>query len=248
MSKSKKAYHKKKYVRTRVKTKGLITTTKRALLIAAASMVLAVALFFVFYDDGSLPLKTVTVETEQGKEKQRAISLPDDERWLTINRGTDKQPKYYLVGSLDFSSGWSNDESFAVSPDKNIQEYCLRPDDTENPIDYVYIRGVPQPPEQIALSVQSQIAPMYADAIVGDIKETSAFGKQAVYFSYITKLETEGQTSQYNHTLTMYVPAKYGSAILINVQAAASSIDSSLQEEDLLAAALDAGGRLSIHE
>ena len=248
MAKKGNTIHKKPSIAARREHKGSGLKTKRTLLIAAGAVVLAVALFLLFYDDGSLPLKTVVDETDRGSENRQVIDVPEDEHWLTIDRGTRERPRYYRVGYLSFPPGWTNDESFTASLDKNIKEYCLRPDDADDPIACVYIRGVAQPPKQIAQSVHSQVAPMYAEARVGDIKEMSLSDRQAVYFSYITKLDREGQSAKYDQTLSMYVPAKYSSSILVNVQAEIDSMDSGLEESDLLAAALEAVGRLTIDE
>lgn len=236
-----KKYKRKPYVPPKkAAPKPMSQKTKKMLAIATGAVILALALFFIFYQDGSLPLTTMNINKEDGLTHAiQMIQIPENEHWLTYNKGSKAKPKYFKAGALTFPEGWSFDESYTIDTDANIKEYCFRPDDQNSPFNFVYIRALNKEAGEVCKDAQQKTAQYYKESIVGDAKETTLNGLNCHYFFSKTKSQMEGQPLEMSQTFSLYLPANGKSSILINLSQKIDSMESGLSEEELLKAASD---------
>ena len=147
-----------------------------------AAVVLAVVMFNVFYDDGSL-------KVVDGK----AIAL-NPENSILINAGKGESPKYFKMGEVGQIEGFTR-EWVANSTDANLGSFRFHPVAEDGALDYISVSGGKGTPQALATNVLYSMAQSGFETTA--IQETEIGGRKVYYLTYILQGtdETTGITT-----------------------------------------------------
>ncbi|MDR0929710.1 MAG: hypothetical protein LBM74_08405 [Oscillospiraceae bacterium] len=174
---------------------------KIELAIVAGVLVLAAVLFFIFYDDGSLPMKDGVAQRE--------------DHWIIQNLGDTQNPKYYKLGEYTVPEGYYRDTVSSTSTNLNRVEFYLRPVDAGGALKYGYVVGVTLPPEEMA--VRGHGALLTFDPVSNVVSEISHTELNGIPAPYFTNLITNQDTGEVNKQLNAYLPAPRNAGIMVSI-------------------------------
>lgn len=226
MAKRRKRIVKPKYVTKEVRKKlekePMSRELKYGLAIGAAVLVLAVILFAVFYNDGSLPVKNGTV-------------VVDGDSWIVSNLGSSSAKRYYKLGEITAIEGFAADPAQTVKSDTNEKDHWFVPDDENSQITHYYVTGVKQRPADMAAEVQSSFAQMYGGEGISEVMTATVGGYETTYFTAITVDTTsEPGVEKTTQMLCLYLPSIRDTSILVSVMLSVTEERPALSNEALL--------------
>lgn len=181
---------------------------KWGLIFVGVALVVAIILFALLYDDGSLPMKDGEAVME--------------DNWLIANVSTSSSPKYYKVGEIAPIDGFSlTDEDNGTD---TLKVYTYRPDDPDSTIDYYYVTGINGTPEDNAHTINDNYRAWMTELEVGPVEHVTIDDKDVDYFTSATPPVTEEElaeapegieyTRQY---LSAYIPGIRDTSVLVSV-------------------------------
>lgn len=220
MSKKKKKIVRPRYVYKKPEPKPLSRQTKIGIIVGVCVLALAVLLFALFYDDGSLPVKKGAIEGAQ-------------ENWLIANLSSGRREKCYKLAEVDPLDGFAlSPEDSMKSEDDLTTDFYMKPVDEDSEIDYYYITGVSSKADEMAASVLNTYKTMSEEC--SDIQTlTRADGTEIQYF--IAKITAESGLSQSDSQIVCaYVPSQKDSSILITFNRTLSEEKPELSDEALV--------------
>lgn len=199
--------------------------TKKDLIITgviAAVIILAVILFNVFYDDGSLPMADGTVITE-------------GQNSLVATTGYTKDTKYFKLGQLADVEGYTLSSEVAVT-DRNLYEYTYVPNE-ESAIDDATVNAYCF--DYALLGETTRLSIASAENVVCDeaMTKTEINGRPVEYFIY-TQHRTLAEAaedpeaaaeeaalgiSEYMQSLNAYIKVADERTIVVHIKNAAES-------------------------
>ena len=168
----------------RVEQKKPFLSKKEIIWLAAivGAVVLAIVLFNVLYDDGSLQIAG-----------GRAV-VQNSENSLLINAGKGDNPKYFKVGEVGQIEGYRR-EWVENSADANLGNFRFYPEAEGSPLDYISVSGGKGTPQALATNVLYSMAQSGFETTA--IQETEIGGRKVYYLTYILQGtdETTGITT-----------------------------------------------------
>lgn len=144
---------------------------KLAIIFCSAALVIAIILFAVFYDDGSLPVQDGNVVME--------------DNWVVANKGTNSEPKYYKVGEVAPMDGFVPDNADDSGTSLIMHTYVPE-DEAGSRVSNYYVTGLGSKPDESVQSAHENFALFYADMEIGDVQVSDTHGHEFHYF--ITKM------------------------------------------------------------
>lgn len=195
---------------------------KIGLAFCAFALVLAVVLFIVLYDDGSLPVKNGTVVAESN--------------WVVANF-SENGKKYYKLAEVGPIEGFSLGEEEGTSSDTNVTGFWFNPEVENNQFSYYYIAGISTPPLDMAESVQPYFRALYGDEeSVSDVLTAIIDGREVAYFTSITAQTSDDgeETGESTQQLVCYAPTIRNGSLLISISAKVTEELPALSTDELL--------------
>ncbi len=149
---------------------------KYGLIGGAAVLVVAVLLFFLLYDDGSLPVKNGTAVAE--------------DNWIVANLGENSK-KYFKLGAVSTPEGFVLDPQTHYQSDTNVQDFYYKPvDEAASRLQSVYYMGAKGGLSTLVESAHSTFPLYYPDAAISDIVSATISDHPVQYFSMV-RTETQ---------------------------------------------------------
>lgn len=210
---------------------------KWGILFCAVALVLAVVLFLVLYDDGSLPM-------------QDGSPVMEGNNWLIANTGTSTSPKYYKIGEVDGLAGYTLDPEGIDS--SGLRVYTYRPDDPDSQVNHYYVTGINMAANVNAESINANYKAWMSNMQVSDVQTVTINGLQIDYFITedmpATGEEDTAQTEAAATTqqLICYMPAVRNTSVLMAIVVNTSPEQPAWPTEDLLAMLEDIVGTITL--
>lgn len=205
MAKKKKIVRRPHVAQPKSSSKPLTKKQKIGLLVAAGVLALAIILFAVLYDDGSLDVKKGAIEGAQ-------------ENWLIADVSSNaNRHKYYKLGEVGALEGFVlNAEGSIKDPASTLStDFPMKPSDENAEITSYYVSGVTTEAKEMAESVRSYYTQL---AECGEVQTMNRQDGTPVYYFLSHFVPAQGQTdSPESQTAVAYLPAIKDTAVLISV-------------------------------
>lgn len=186
----------------------------------AVALVLALVLFFVLYDEGSLPM-------------ENGVPVVDGENWIITNVGDSSNPKYYKVGEVNPLPGYTAQSTEELTSDLTVHTYV--PEDPDSNVVSYYVIGINSKFDSVAQSANANMRTMAGDMAISAVQRETVAGMEVDMFS-TNQAATEEASAQ--RQLLYYLPAIRNTSVLmsVTVNLPADSENMTLEEEKALAA------------
>lgn len=192
---------------------------KFGIIFCACALVLAIVLFAILYDDGSLPVKDGYAVTEGNA--------------LITNTGTTSSPKFYKLGEVQGVEGYTLDtENIDLS--NKMKQYTYNADDPDAPVSQYYVTGTNVDWKGSAQSVNDSYGGWAGDIFISDVKTAEVGDHEIDYFTTATPIP-EDSDEPVNQQLLAYMPGPRGRAVLTVLTAKIGQDRPELTDEELLA-------------
>lgn len=215
---------------------------KYGLIAGACVLVIAIVLFAIFYDDGSLP-------------SQDSVVVTEGDNWIVVNKGTNTSPKFYKQGEIEPMDGYVLDENLSDTDARGIKTFAYAPEDELDPVKNYQVRGVNSKPEEIIESVYTSYGAWGSYLYdMHPIQTVTLDGREVTYFiaDGMTVPEEEGEgedttaedttdeaasqeSTQVTQEIICYVPSIRDTCILILLTVEITEDQPPLEEAELLA-------------
>lgn len=200
-------------------SKPLTKNQKLGILIGAAVLVVAILLFALLYDDGSLDVKKGEIVGAQ-------------ESWIVSDLSDSSKSKYYKLGEITPLEGFTNDPEATLRQEDDLStDFTMMPDDETAEISDYYVTGVANDAQSMIETIHNYYTQLMTEC--GEISEiTLADGTVVPYLvaKYVPGEDVEGEASQ---CLCAYIPAERDASILISVNNTLSEGREELSEDAL---------------
>lgn len=143
---------------------------KLSIIYCSIALVIAIILFAIFYDDGSLPMQDGNVVME--------------DNWIVVNKGTSSDQKYYKVGEIAGAiDGFAPDEGGADTSNSSLILYNFHPEDESSRITRYSISGTNAKAESVSQTGHDNFVMYYPDMEIGDVQKVDLHGHAFYYFA-----------------------------------------------------------------
>ena len=168
--KAKTSARSKGYRKTEQKKPFLTKKEIIALVVIVAVIALAILLFNLLYDDGSLEMVDGVAQTE------------NLETSLITSESIGDEVKHFKVGEVGEIAGYTRERS-ENTVDANRASYIYRPEDEDSPVDYLRISAGGDTPEQLATTTLRNYSanPTYFGTAPNGVQETEIDGRTVYY-------------------------------------------------------------------
>ena len=168
--KAKTSARSKGYRKTEQKKPFLTKKEIIALVVIVAVIALAILLFNLLYDDGSLEMVDGVAQTE------------NLETSLITSESIGDEVKHFKVGEVGEIAGYTRERS-ENTVDANRASYIYRPEDEDSPVDYLRISAGGDTPEQLATTALRNYSanPTYFGTAPNGVQETEIDGRTVYY-------------------------------------------------------------------
>ena len=168
--KAKTSARSKGYRKTEQKKPFLTKKEIIALVVIVAVIALAILLFNLLYDDGSLEMIDGVAQTE------------NLETSLITSESIGDEVKHFKVGEVGEIAGYTRERS-ENTVDANRASYIYRPEDEDSPVDYLRISAGGDTPEQLATTALWNYSanPTYFGTAPNGVQETEIDGRTVYY-------------------------------------------------------------------
>ena len=168
--KAKTSARSKGYRKTEQKKPFLTKKEIIALVVIVAVIALAILLFNLLYDDGSLEMIDGVAQTE------------NLETSLITSESIGDEVKHFKVGEVGEIAGYTRERS-ENTVDANRASYIYRPEDEDSPVDYLRISAGGDTPEQLATTALRNYSanPTYFGTAPNGVQETEIDGRTVYY-------------------------------------------------------------------
>lgn len=168
--KAKTSARSKGYRKTEQKKPFLTKKEIIALVVIVAVIALAILLFNLLYDDGSLEMVDGVAQTE------------NLETSLITSESIGNEVKHFKVGEVGEIAGYTRERS-ENTVDANRASYIYRPEDEDSPVDYLRISAGGDTPEQLATTALWNYSanPTYFGTAPNGVQETEIDGRTIYY-------------------------------------------------------------------
>ena len=168
--KAKTSARSKGYRKTEQKKPFLTKKEIIALVVIVAVIALAIILFNLLYDDGSLEMVDGVAQTE------------NLETSLITSESIGDEVKHFKVGEVGEIAGYTRERS-ENTVDANRASYIYRPEDEDSPVDYLRISAGGDTPEQLATTALWNYSanPTYFGTAPNGVQETEIDGRTVYY-------------------------------------------------------------------
>ena len=168
--KAKTSARSKGYRKTEQKKPFLTKKEIIALVVIVAVIALAILLFNLLYDDGSLEMVDGVAQTE------------NLETSLITSESIGDEVKHFKVGEVGEIAGYTRERS-ENTVDANRASYIYRPEDEDSPVDYLRISAGGDTPEQLATTTLWNYSanPTYFGTAPNGVQETEIDGRTVYY-------------------------------------------------------------------
>lgn len=168
--KAKTSARSKGYRKTEQKKPFLTKKEIIALVVIVAVIALAILLFNLLYDDGSLEMVDGVAQTE------------NLETSLITSESIGDEVKHFKVGEVGEIAGYTRERS-ENTVDANRASYIYRPEDEDSPVDYLRISAGGDTPEQLATTALWNYSanPTYFGTAPNGVQETEIDGRTVYY-------------------------------------------------------------------
>jgi len=129
--------------------------TKIIIASVCGALALALILFVLLYDDGSLPVRNGIVQVE-------------GDNWLVTNLNTQNRQSYFKQAEVNAPEGFVLEPGNSLKSDSNETAFWFVPEDENNPIRNFYVSGNAQNVPDLVESVHPQFLAFYGPEDVGD--------------------------------------------------------------------------------
>ena len=163
---------------------------KTKIIIASVCGVLALALilFVLLFDDGSLPVK-------------KGVLQIGGDNWLVTNLNKQNRYRYYKQAEVNAPEGFVNDPDSTLKSDQNETSFWFNPENEDNPVKSFYITGNAQRASELVESVQSSFISFYGPESVSEVQIGPVGGNIGQYFTTYTENEVyEEETAETTET------------------------------------------------
>lgn len=189
---------------------------KFGIIFCVCALILAVVLFFVLYDDGSLAM-------------QDDKPVLGAENWLVADVGTSSSHKYYHIGEVEPLPGYTLDEESLDQ--NNLRVYTYRPDDPDSQINHYYVTGINRVPEVNAEAANANYK-LYGGMDISDVQKMTMQSHEVDFFTTATPVVEDTDTYQ---QMIFYMPAIRNTTVLISISVDTSPDKPPMDTETLLA-------------
>ena len=156
--------------------------SKRDILILAgvlAAIVVAVVLFNLLYDDGSLDVVD-------------GVAQVQGENSLLVNAGTANSPRYYKLGQLASVEGYAL-ESAPAGVDENVREFTYVPEG-ESPYDEITVNATVNDADILSAATLAAYSSA-EDTVCSERQSLDWDGREVLYFTYQREYAEESEDS-----------------------------------------------------
>lgn len=202
---SKKSAYAKGYRRNSGKKPYLSRKEIVALVCIVAAIALAIVLFNLFYDDGSL-------------EVVDGVAQVEGENSLIVNVGSANSPRYYKLGEAGAVDGYAL-SSAPTGADENVREYLYTPENGA-PYEEISVTASVNSADMLALATQAGYASA-EDTVCSEVQSLAYDGRDVQYFTYQRQYEESAEDAE---------PAEAESAEDAGAEAAADGAESTEAE------------------
>lgn len=215
---------------------------KYGLIIGGAVVVLALVLFLIFYNDGSLPMQDGEV-------------VMGADNWIVVNTGTSSKPKYYKIAEIEPAEGYVAEESETSATTPGFQNFVAT--DPENPVSRYYVMGVNGKAGEVVESANTSYLAMLGDAMkVSGTEMVDVDGREAYYFTTEVIPAEEGEETEegtgydldHEQQMVCYFPAIRNTTVLAVVVSDLSDGKEPLTEAELVAAMSEVVANITFEE
>ncbi len=183
MGKTKKKHVKPQYVaKADRKKKPMNKNLKLALIIAPCVLVVALVMFLLLFDDGSLPIKNGAVVTE-------------GDNWIVSNL-SDVGTRYYKLGEVVPPEGFTLDVDTHYLSDSNAKDYLYRADDENSQLEQLYFMGVKSKLSELVPSAYTSLGQFFGADQMTEVKSATFSLHPVQYFSSIHTETQEEATNR----------------------------------------------------
>ena len=203
--KKKKIVRPAAYTPKKAEYKPMSKKTKLGILIGVCVLAVAIVLFALLYDDGSLKVSGGAIKGAQ-------------ENWLiTDTSSSSSRHKYYKFGEIEPLEGFSRSTDGSLKAEDDLDtDFPMTPDDESAAISSYYVTGIARNAEDIINDVYSYYCQLLGEC--GEIQTlTREDGKVVRFFLsnyYKAEDSTDGTDSQ---SATAYLEAGKNRCVLISV-------------------------------
>ena len=177
---SKKSAYAKGYRRNSGKKPYLSRTEIVALVCIVAAIALAIVLFNLFYDDGSL-------------EVVDGVAQVEGENSLIVNVGSANSPRYYKLGETGAVDGYAL-SSAPTGADENVREYLYTPENGA-PYEEISVTASVNSADMLALATQAGYASA-EDTVCSEVQSLAYDGRDVQYFTYQRQYEEPAEDAE----------------------------------------------------
>lgn len=217
-------------------------------------LVLAILLFALLYNDGSLPIRDNQIANKQ-------------DNWIISKLQVARGDKYFLLGEVtEPLEGFEINPTMTIKSDTNETSFWYEPTDTECQVESYYISGVSASVAEMAETLPMQFAIYSPQSVMSELKTTIVAAREASYFivnepAPETETETaaeetdqetdaEANTQEENPHATQqiicYIPSVRNSCILISVSITVTDDMPEWSEEQLVEFLQDIGSKIAV--
>lgn len=202
--KKKKKLVRPAYAPKKKESKPLTKEQKLGILIGVGVLVLAIVLFALLYDDGSLKVKNGEIVGAQ-------------ENWIVADLSqSSSRHKYYKLGEVEPLEGFTEDTESTLQTSSNLTTvFAAKPNDENAAISSYYVTGVARKADEMIAEVHERFPQWGYEC--GDITTlTLDDGTEMPYFisSYTP---AEGQDGYASQSVCAYIPAQHSASVLISL-------------------------------
>ena len=177
---SKKSAYAKGYRRNSGKKPYLSRKEIVALVCIVAAIALAIVLFNLFYDDGSL-------------EVVDGVAQVEGENSLIVNVGSANSPRYYKLGEAGAVDGYAL-SSAPTGADENVREYLYTPENGA-PYEEISVTASVNSADMLALATQAGYASA-EDTVCSEVQSLAYDGRDVQYFTYQRQYEESAEDAE----------------------------------------------------
>ena len=144
--------------------------TKIIIASVCGALALALVLFVLLFDDGSLPVKNGIVQVE-------------GDNWLVTNLSKQNRYRYYKQAEISTPEGFALESGSSLKSDKNETAFWFNSEDEASPIKSFYVSGNAESAPELVESVQPQFLAFYGPESVGETQIGPVGGIIGQYFT-----------------------------------------------------------------
>lgn len=133
-------------------------------------LVLALLLFLLLYNDGSLPLRDNQIANKE-------------DTWIISKLQVARGDKYYKLGEVSEPlEGFVLDPDMTIKSDANETSFWYKPTNTECQVESYYISGVSASVAEMTESLPAQFAIYTPQSTISEVNTAIVAGREASYF------------------------------------------------------------------